>query len=179
MNVFARFGDDVSCVTVSDPDNCVGEIESYISEKYDLEEGLFWISGHGVSFDVNLRLFGGKGGFGRAMKQEGERLSKRLPHHKDSCRTITGKRIGSLKARKKIRELRAKIKELEEERAARKKQMQSSQAAKEMELLEKEEHELSTSMEEAVAKGLEISKSKTENRQTCIDDSDFALLYGE
>lgn len=174
MNVFVRFGPEISCLNTSE----TSEIADFVSEKYNIEKDLFWISGNGVTYDVNLRMLGGKGGFGRAMKQEGERLSKRLPHHKDFCRTITGKKIGVLKAKKKVRELQAKIKELEEQRAEKKRQMKSSQAAKDLEKLESQEHELTSVMQDAVAKGLEVIKvEETNNRQPCVDDDDFAMLY--
>lgn len=176
MQALVSFGSDFSALDVSGVDDCPSFITDFIASKYSLDSDELWVSGDFPVFTVNFKLRGGKGGFGRAMKQEGERRSRRLPLHKDSCRTISGKRIGSLKAKHRIRELREKIKQLEQKRAEEKADKRQSSLSKELELIEQKQHDMSQTIRDAVEKGLE-STPTTASTTSGVCDSDFDILY--
>lgn len=126
------------------------DVNDFISSTIGLKPEDYWISGNNFLYIVHLRLCGGKGGFGRAMKQEGERRSRRLPFHHDNCRTLSGRRIGSIRAKKKVDKLRNQIKELEKKRAEMKAIQKRENAEKELEKLENTEQEAESDVHDAV-----------------------------
>ena len=100
--------------------------------------------------EIRIKCEGGKGGFGRALKQEGERRSRRLPHFKDSCRTLSGKRIGVIKAKRRIAQLKNQIKETEKKVKEQQENKRKSNIEKEHKLLEEKEKEVMKSAQETV-----------------------------
>jgi hypothetical protein len=154
------------------------DIDSFAFERFGLSDDDFWISGSGFCREINLRLAGGKGGFGRAMRQEGERRSRKLPPHKDACRTLSGKRIGSLKAKRRIAVLRSQIEDFENQRREVLALRHRSNVEKELELIEQRQHDLGQSVQEAVAAGIvKSAETPTDQKPTGTVDDEFALLY--
>lgn len=96
------------------------DVNDFISNTIGLRPEDYWVSGNKGLYIVHLRLCGGKGGFGRAMKQEGERRSRRLQSHRDNSRTSSGRRIRNIRAKKKAAQIRNYIKSLEEKRTGMK-----------------------------------------------------------
>jgi hypothetical protein len=155
------------------------DLASSLYARFGVSSSDFWVSGATPHLTIHLRLRGGKGGFGQAMRQEGERRSRRLPPHKDACRTLSGKRIGTLKATRRIRHLREQIKEMQSQRQELKALKQGSNAAHEREAIEERQHELGREVSEAVAVG--VARAATGDQKQVevhgpIDD-DFAMLY--
>ena len=127
------------------------DIYSYISENYKCTKNQFILNNITSDFiEIRFRNLGGKGGFGRALKQEGERRSRKLPHFKDSCRTLSGKRIGTIKAKKRIQQLKKLIKEKEEKVKEKNEMRRRSNAEKETKLLEEREKEASKNVQESI-----------------------------
>jgi hypothetical protein len=113
------------------------------------------------------------------MRQEGERRSRRLPPHKDACRTLSGKRIGVLKAKRRVQHLREQIKEMQTERAKLKALKRRTNAAHELAVIEERQHQLGNEVSDAVAAGLARAatvEQKQDGTNGPIDD-DFAMLY--
>jgi len=151
-----------------------------MSSRFGVAKSEFWVSGHIPCLHVHLRLRGGKGGFGRAMRQEGERRSKRLPPHKDACRTLSGKRIGTLKAKRRVQHLREQIKELEKKRSEIKALKRKSNIAHELEEIEQTQHELGRDVNDAVAAGIARTEPSEPRQESKVArDDDFAILYEE
>lgn len=154
---------------------------SYVIRQFGLNEIDFFFTGQLPFLHLSLRLRGGKGGFGRAMLQEGQRRSRRLPEHKDSCRTLSGKRIGYIKAKRRVVELRAKIKELEEKKAEEKAIIKRTNKARELENIEKKEIQIGESISNAVKFGieniLEDKENISEESKVNEADSDFEMLF--
>ncbi|KAH0797577.1 uncharacterized protein GO595_009680 [Histomonas meleagridis] len=111
------------------------------------------------------------------MRQEGERRSRRLPPNKDSCRTLSGRRIGFLKAKRRVVELKAKIKEMEAKREEMKAIRRRTNAQKEMEEIEQREQKISESIREAVEYSQQRMQQMNEERNIVsnplIDLSEF------
>lgn len=153
---------------------------SYVVRQFGLSESDFFFSGQLPFLRLSLRLLGGKGGFGRAMMQEGQRRSRRLPEHKDACRTLSGKRIGFMKAKRRVVELRAKIKELEEKKAEEKAAIKRTNKQKELENIENKEIQIGESILNAVKYGIEnVSENKENEEEPKVNeiDSDFEMLF--
>lgn len=49
---------------------------------------------------LNLRVLGGKGGFGSQLRAAGGRMSRGQPTNNDSCRDLSGRRLSTLKEAK-------------------------------------------------------------------------------
>ena len=126
------------------------EIHEMVKRVYRISEEHYIVKGSFPTFFVSIKCLGGKGGFGRALKQEGERRSRRLPHFKDSCRTLSGKRIGVLKAKRRIEVLKQKISEKELERKEREEAKKKSNVTKETQILEEKEIKASKAVQESV-----------------------------
>lgn len=152
----------------------------YVSKQFGLNKDDFFFSGQAPFLRLSLRLNGGKGGFGRAMLQEGQRRSRRLPERKDACRTLSGKRIGYMLAKRRVVELRAKIKELEEKKAEEKAAVKRTNKQKELENIENKEIQINESISNAVKYGID---NMSENKDTIEEatpadmDSDFEMLF--
>ncbi|KAH0785142.1 hypothetical protein GPJ56_011088 [Histomonas meleagridis] len=113
------------------------------------------------------------------MRQEGERRSRRFPPNKDSCRTLSGRRIGFLKVKRRVVELKAKIKEMEAKREEMK-AIRRTNAQKEMEEIEQREQKISESIREAVEYSQQRMQQMNEERNIVsnplIDLSEFSML---
>lgn len=133
--------------------------ERYISEiirqSYSLEEEHYYLVRVSGDYVINFRLLGGKGAFGRSMKLEGARISKRLPKFKDACKTLNGRRIANLMRRKRILKLKKSINQIESKKKKVKEEKSRNNYEKEVELLEKRQSHESDVMNRAVVKGLE------------------------
>lgn len=148
------------------------DVNDFISNTIGFKQEDYWISGNNGLYFVHLRLCGGKGGFGRAMKQEGERRSRRLPFHRDNCRTSSGRRIGTIRAEKKVVQLQNQINELEEKRAEMKVTQKRANEEKELEKLEKAGNEIEQEAYDAVKFAFQNQiKSQTEetNQNSSFD----------
>ena len=158
-------------------------ITCFAESELGLSHDDYWISGSQSILRINLRLRGGKGGFGRAMRQEGERRSRRLPPNKDSCRTLSGRRIGFLKAKRRVVELKAKIKEMEAKREEMKAIRRRTNAEKEMEEIEKREQAINETIRNAVdyseKRKLQISEEGNIPKNPHIDVNEFSMLFEE
>ena len=156
------------------------DLGAYISKKFGLSSSDYFFISKLPFVRISLRLRGGKGGFGRAMIQDGERRSKRLPKYKDSCRTLSGHRVGYLKAKRNVVELRKKIKEMEAKRAEAKAILQRTNKQKELDNIEKKEMEIGESISKAVSTGFINNQAKDVNRseisKPILNESDFSLL---
>ena len=157
---------------------------AFVINKFGLSPEQFYLKGGSAFLKVCPRIVGGKGGFGRAMLQEGRRRSRRLPEHKDACLTLSGKRVGQVRAKQRIRELKPKIKELKERLAEQKAVRKRSNKEKEMEKLENQEVEIRDAVYQAVEIG--ISKLSTneeqntkpdENNKIIAQKEDFDILF--
>ncbi|KAK8894081.1 hypothetical protein M9Y10_022513 [Tritrichomonas musculus] len=154
----------------------------YVAKKFGFSKDEFFFSGQSPFLHLSLRLDGGKGGFGRAMLQEGQRRSRRLPEHKDACRTLSGKRIGFIKAKRRVVELRAKIKELEEKKAEEKATIRRTNKVKELENIQNKEIQINESISSAVRFGIDNiteNKETAQESKTVENDSDFEMLFEE
>jgi hypothetical protein len=49
---------------------------------------------------LNIRVLGGKGGFGSQLRAAGGRMSRGQPTNNDSCRDLSGRRLSTLKEAK-------------------------------------------------------------------------------
>ena len=176
MQCVVCFGPESSVLDVSGVTDRAAFVADFVASKYLLDPADLWVTGDFPCFQVNLKLRGGKGGFGRAMKQEGERRSRRLPLHKDACRTVSGKRIGSLKAKRRVRELREKIRGLQEKRAEDKANRRQASLNKELEAIEQQQHEMTDSIRASVEQGLAYKPAERVANAT-THDSDFDILY--
>jgi hypothetical protein len=139
--------------------------------RFGIAEKEYWFSGN----EVHLRLCGGKGGFGRAMRQEGERRSRKLPPHKDACRTLSGKRIAALKAKKRIQSLKTQIELMERNRDQVKSMNRQSNVERELEIIDQKQQDIGEGLQKAVAEGITRTGQKDDARPTTVDD--FSLLF--
>ncbi|OHT01438.1 hypothetical protein TRFO_31763 [Tritrichomonas foetus] len=180
MNNFLTFQGKVYVLSEDEASNPC----EYVSSKFGLPSNSFFFIGKLPMLHLSLKLRGGKGGFGRAMIQEGERRSKRLPEHKDACRTLSGRRIGHLKAKRRVVELRSKLAQLQKERAEQKEIIRRTNRQRELENIEKKEIEIGDSISKAVHFGLENDTKQQDSKMNAqqnpiAKDSDFALLFEE
>jgi hypothetical protein len=161
-----RFSETVFWLPTAD------DLPAYLLTHFGISGCDFWLSGN----SVNLRLLGGgKGGFGRAMRQEGERRSRRLPPFKDACRTLSGKRIGLLKAKQKLQRLRERIVEMEQNRTDLQALKTRSNVHHEIEVIEQKQADIAEELRKAVEEGNTRQVPNGEGRSPVIDD--FALLF--
>lgn len=128
-------------------------INQFLLQKFNISSNMYDIVQTGEISEIRILSLGGKGGFGRAIKREGERRSRRLPRFKDSCRTLGGKRIGVLKARKRIEELKQKIEEKENLKNLNRELRMKSNKDKELELLQERESDA----KESVARSIQFA----------------------
>ena len=148
-------------------------LEDYLAQKLELPLDAFYLTGNLPRITLCLRIQGGHGGFGRAMKQEGERRSRRLPLHKDSCRTLSGQRIGTLKARKRVLELREQIEILEKKRAEAKEIKRRSNTQKEQANVQQKEHEI----QETVGKAFDFGSNFNEKKELVQDPKPQSAVF--
>jgi hypothetical protein len=90
-----------------------------------------WLSGN----EVHLRLCGGKGGLGRAVRQEEERRSGKLP-------------------RKRIQSLRVQIEHMERNREQVKSMNGQSNVEREPEMIDQKHQDIGERLQKAVAEGI-------------------------
>ena len=159
-------------------------LDEYLAQKLELPIETFYLTGNLPRITLCLRVQGGHAGFGRAMKQEGERRSRRLPLHKDACRTLSGQRIGALKARRRILELREQIAILEKKRAEAKEIKRRSNTKKEQANVEKKEQEIQETVVKAFMFGSKINHQEEQNQepqsqeqQSSVFDIDVSELF--
>jgi len=86
--------------------------------------------GNNYSVQVDLRLLGGKGGFGALLRGAGARAGQKKPSNYDDCRDLNGNRIRHVKHEKKIADWYASSKEREEDEANKRRKKQEEQLAK-------------------------------------------------
>ena len=70
----------------------------------------------GATVDLCLRLRGGKGGFGALLRGQGR--DGKITDNYDACRDLTGRRLRTVEAEKKLKEWAAQAKERELEKVA-------------------------------------------------------------
>ena len=121
--------------------------------------------------EIRFKSLGGKGGFGRALKQEGERRSRKLPHFKDSCRTLSGKRIGTLKAKKRVQQIKKLIKEREDKAKEKLENKRKSNIDKETKLLEEREKEATKNVQESIQYAIKNPTKQKEATSNSLADS--------
>ncbi|EAY21655.1 hypothetical protein TVAG_014220 [Trichomonas vaginalis G3] len=149
------------------------DIGQILLERFSISPNSYYtINNHGI-IEIRFRCNGGKGNFGRAIKREGERRSRRLPRFKDSCRTLGGKRIGTLKAKKRIEELKQKIEERENIKNANKELRLKTNKEKEIQLLTERENDT----KEMVVKSMEFAfENKLPERQSVKEENVFTNI---
>ena len=125
-------------------------LNSFIKKTFKLKKKEYIFIKKPFFLELKILLIGGKGGFGRAMKQDGEKRSRKLPPHKDACRTLSGHRIGYLKAKKRIIDLKEKIKIIQEKKELEKEIKNKSNLEKEKKLLEEQHNKIKESVISAI-----------------------------
>ncbi|KIR37870.1 hypothetical protein I307_03858 [Cryptococcus deuterogattii 99/473] len=110
---------------------------------------------HPITLHVTPRLLGGKGGFGSQLRAAGGRMSSGKATNVDSCRDLSGRRLGTIKEAQRQAEL------LESEPALRA-QAQAAEKAK----LEALERKL----------GINAAESSEDGSKRKIEDVDLAEL---
>lgn len=78
-------------------------VTEFLFERFGLKREHFWIANRASenadsTFDIRLRLVGGKGGFGSQLRAQGNRMSSRKrAGNYEACRDLSGRRLRSVK----------------------------------------------------------------------------------
>lgn len=161
-------------------DDNLANVHEVIKRVYGIDPKDYFISENDFSYRVYFRLRGGKGGFGRSIKQDGERRSRRLPPNKDSCRTLSGKRIGFLKAKRRTIELTEKINQMKKKREEMKAIRKRTNIQKDLEEIEMKQKEMNETIQETInfaeKRKEEMKKEENEITNPHVDMLDFSML---
>ena len=130
----------------------------FVIGRFGISERNYHMVNYGFFQEIIIREIGGKGGFGRAVKEEGKKRSRHLPYSKDACRTLSGQRIGTLKRKSRIINLKAKIEALNQDQKLLKEAKKRSNEEKETSILRERDSIIKDTMKSAVAFAKEVSK---------------------
>jgi len=117
------------------------------------------------SLSLNVRLVGGKGGFGALLRGAGAKAGAKKTTNYDDCRDLTGRRIRHVKNEKKLSEWYSTEKEREQAEAERRRILKEEEAAKNEHKFDSTQYikslkEIESSIEQSVEEGIKASKKK-------------------
>jgi len=176
MQLFVNTGERVLCLSFEEPivvSNLKVKLQDLcgipcheqrlISSCRDLKDSQY-IS-QTCFLNLQLRLNGGKGGFGALLRGAGAKAGQKKITNFDDCRDLNGNRIRHKKNEKKMSDWYASAKEREREEEERKQKLREEEAAKNQYSFDptqyvKNSKEISANIENAVEEVLKASKNK-------------------
>jgi len=123
------------------------------------------IIGDFAILSLNVRLAGGKGGFGALLRGAGAKAGQKKPSSYDDCRDLNGRRIRHVKSEKKLGEWYSGEKDREEEEQERKQRIREAEMAKREHVFDSSTFvyslaEINENIEGAVEEGLKRKKEE-------------------
>jgi len=135
-----------------------------------------------VSLQLNLRLVGGKGGFGSLLRGGPAGVAFKRTTNFGACRDLNGRRLKHVETQRKLNQWIEQQKKLEQERRQQKKEQTEKKpmplAQQQLQKIDQERRNISTYTTASVSKGLEIAKSikeKESNKKRKREETSSAV----
>jgi len=132
------------------------------------------LDGNFTTININLRLLGGKGGFGALLRGAGTKAGQKKNTNFDDCRDLNGRRMKDVKAEKELLDwFIAQKREKREKELAKKVEASTSKSKREEPIARFEDpeyiaqlREVEDSISNSLEQGLKASKQKMNNEES-------------